>query len=56
MAKKYIVNLKKDEKAELIALTQKNLELEKSNEQTFCFWLIQGKLILKSLNFYIPVG
>jgi hypothetical protein len=29
---------------------------EKSNEQTFYFWLTLGSMILKLLNFYIQVG
>ena len=57
MAKKYIVDLSKDEKAELVSLTKRVAQvLEKSSEQTFCFWLTLGNPILKLLNFYIQVG
>ena len=57
MAKKIIVDLDKEEKAELIALTQKVAQaLEKSNEQTICYWLMLENLILKLPNFYIQAG
>ena len=57
MAKKYIVDLSKDEKAELVSLTQKGRPgARKSSEQTFCFWLTLGNPILELLNFYIQVG
>ena len=51
MAKKYIVDLNKDEKAELVALTQKGRPgAEKSNERAFCFWRMLGNLMLKKLH------
>jgi hypothetical protein len=47
MAKKYIVDLSKDEKAELVSLTQKGRQgARKSSEHTFCFWLTLGNPIL----------
>ena len=57
MAKKYIVDLNKDEKAELVSLTQKGRPGARKIKRANILLLANaGKLILKLLNFYIQVG
>jgi hypothetical protein len=57
MAKKYIVDLSKDEKAELVSLTQKGRPGARKIKRANILLLVDsGKPILKLLNFYIQVG